>query len=169
MIVRPPCEAWLRLDVHLSDRLAACLFPTYLYIYIHLSLSLYIYIYRYVYTSLALSLSIYIYIHMHIHMYTYIPRRCLLIGWPVCLLAHTQWRRALESQGKLRECLSTGNGLWFSTNIYGSKREKTVFHKTYRKPVLFLQKASKSSKISGNLREFTGECDLGILYSTSLL
>ena len=152
-----------------SVRPAGCLPVPYIsiYIYIYTSLSLYIYIDMYIH--LSLSLSLYIYIHMHIHMYTYIPRRCLLIGWPVCLLAHTQWRRALESQGKLRECLSTGNGLWFSTNIYGSKREKTVFHKTYRKPVLFLQKASKSSKISGNLREFTGECDLGILYSTSLL
>ena len=37
---------------------------------------------------------------------------------------------------------------------------------TYRNIDLFLQ---KSSKVSGNLREFTGECNLGILYSSSLL
>ena len=65
----------------------------------------------------------------------------------------------------IRECLSTGYGLRFSTEIFGSKREKTVFHETYRKPVLFLQ---KSPKISRNLREFTGECNLGILCSGSL-
>ena len=41
----------------------------------------------------------------------------------------------------------------FSTNTYG-------------KLVLFLQ---KSPSISGNLREFTGECNLGILNSSSLL
>ena len=63
----------------------------------------------------------------------------------------------------IREDLSTGYGIRFSTEVYGRKRLST---NTYRKPVLFLQ---KSPKVSGNLRESTGECNLGILYSSSLL
>ena len=66
----------------------------------------------------------------------------------------------------LREDLSTEYGLRFSTEIYGSKRQKRFSTNTYRKLVLLLH---KSSKISGNLREFTGYCNLGILYSSSLL
>ena len=64
----------------------------------------------------------------------------------------------------LREDLGTGYGLRFPTEIYGRKWFST---KTFRKPVLFLQ---TSLKISGNLLlwEFTGECTLGILYSSSL-
>ena len=50
----------------------------------------------------------------------------------------------------VREDLSTGYGRRFSTEIYRSKREKT---NTYWWRVLFLQ---KSSKISGDLQEFTG-------------
>ena len=58
------------------------------------------------------------------------------------------------------EDLSTGYGLRFSTEIYGRKRfsnediQETCFVLT---------------EISGNLREFTGECNLGIMYSSSLL
>ena len=58
-----------------------------------------------------------------------------------------------ESSVFLREDLCAGYGVRFST-------------KTCWKLVLFLQ---KSLKISGNLREFMGECNLGILYSSSLL
>ena len=54
--------------------------------------------------------------------------------------------------------------------FYGNLREQTGQKRfstnTYRKLVLLLQ---KSPKISRNLREFTGECNLGILYSSSLL
>ena len=49
-----------------------------------------------------------------------------------------------------------------STGANGRKRFPT---NTYRNIVLFSQ---NSPKISGNLREFTGECNLGILYSSSL-
>ena len=50
-----------------------------------------------------------------------------------------------------------------STGANGSKRSSM---NTYRKFVLLLQ---RSPKISGNIKEFTGECNLGILYSSSLL
>ena len=53
----------------------------------------------------------------------------------------------------------TGSG---STEIYWSKREKTVFRK-------YLQEACFVPTISGNLQEFTGESNLGLLYSNSLL
>ena len=56
-----------------------------------------------------------------------------------------------------------GTGSSFLRKIYGRKRLST---NTYRKLVLFLQ---KSPKVSGNLQEFTGECNLGILYASSLL
>ena len=53
--------------------------------------------------------------------------------------------------------------------FYRNLREQTeenVFSATsYRHIVLFLH---KSRKISRNLRELTGECNLGILYSSSL-
>ena len=50
----------------------------------------------------------------------------------------------------------------------GNLREQTGENGFPRKPTwsLFLQ---KSPKVSGNLREFTGECHLGIPYSSSLL
>ena len=47
--------------------------------------------------------------------------------------------------------------------FYGSLREKTVFHEYLQEYCFVL------TDISGNLREFTGECNLGILYSSSLL
>ena len=49
----------------------------------------------------------------------------------------------------------------------GANGRKRFSTNAYRKPVLCLQ---KSLKVSGNLREFTGgECNLGILYSSSLI
>ena len=50
----------------------------------------------------------------------------------------------------IRENLGTGYGLRFSAKIYGSKRERTVFHKTHRVLVLLLQ---ESPKVSGNVWE----------------
>ena len=47
-----------------------------------------------------------------------------------------------------------------STEIYGIK---LVFHE------YLLEACFVLTEISGNLREFTGECNLGILYSSSLL
>ena len=79
----------------------------------------------------------------------------------VCSFADNCAARLLP--GYIREDLRTGYGLRFSTEIYRSKRFST---NTYRKLVLFLE---KSPKISGNLREFTGECNLEILCFNSLL
>ena len=50
----------------------------------------------------------------------------------------------------LREYLSTGYGLRFSTQTYRSKREKTFFHESLQEYCFVL------TEISGNLREFTG-------------
>ena len=60
----------------------------------------------------------------------------------------------------LRKDLSTGYGLRFST---GANRRKRFSANTYRNIGLFL------TEVSGNLREFPGECNPGILYSNSLL
>ena len=49
--------------------------------------------------------------------------------------------------------------------FYGNLLEKTVFHK-YLQELYFV--LSESPKISGNLWEFMGECNLGIQYSSSL-
>ena len=67
-------------------------------------------------------------------------------------------------RGRIRGDLSTGYGLRFSMEIYGSKREKTVFRE-YLQEACFV---SEVCEISGNLQELTGECNLGILYSSSL-
>ena len=54
--------------------------------------------------------------------------------------------------------------------FYGNLREQTGENICPRIPTgnLFLL-LQTSPKISGNLREFPGECDLGILHSSSLL
>ena len=65
-----------------------------------------------------------------------------------------------DEQQSLREDLGTGYGLRFSAEIYGSKRFST---NTYRKLGFVL------TEITGNLREFTGECNPGILCFNSLL
>ena len=65
----------------------------------------------------------------------------------------------------VREYLSTGYGLRFSTKIYGANGRKQFSTNTYMNIVLL----QKSSNICGNLKEFTGEWNLGILYSSSLL
>ena len=85
----------------------------------------------------------------------------LLSGWHVWLLRGM--RRHVKRE--VREYLSTGQRLRFSTEIYESKREKTVFHQNDGKHVLFLQ---ESSKTSGNFRELTGAFNVGILHSSSL-
>ena len=50
----------------------------------------------------------------------------------------------------LREYLSTGYGMRFSTEIYGSKREKTVFHQDLQEACFVL------TEISENLRRPPG-------------
>ena len=56
-----------------------------------------------------------------------------------------------------------GYGLQFSTEVYGRKREKAVFHEYLQEHWFVLREISK------HLREFTGECNLGMLYSSSLV
>ena len=86
----------------------------------------------------------YAYIHIYIYTYIYIY---LYIHWSIFL----------------REYLSMGCGLWFSTGANGRKRFST---NTYRNIDLFLH---KSPKVFGSLREFTGKCNPGILHSVYLL
>ena len=54
------------------------------------------------------------YSHIYIYIYTYLSDICLLV--------------CSDLKGMVREDLSTGYGLRFSTDIYGSKRGKHVFH-----------------------------------------
>ena len=100
------------------------------------------YIYIYIYTYVCTHMYINIYIHVYIYIYIYIINMSL---------ERTRIRgRALVLCGDLRE----------QTGENGFPRTP------YRKLILFLQ---KSPKISGDLRDFAGECNLGILYSSSLL
>ena len=62
------------------------------------------------------------------------------------------------------EDLRAAYGLRFSAEVCGNKPEKRK--QFSRRLVLLLQ---KSPKVFGSLREFTGECNLRILYSRSLL
>ena len=78
------------------------------------------------------------------------------------------WARHLPPLPQLREDLSAGCGLRFSREVYGSKREKTVLREHVTGSfLLLLQRPPK--EISGNLQEFTGKSNLGILYASSLL
>ena len=86
---------------------------------------------------------------------------------PVWMLAqrtgHRQKPRCASQSSKrtrMREYLSMGQ-LGFSTEIYG---RKLFFTKAIRTRLLFLR-----TGISGSRREFSGECNPGILYSSSPL
>ena len=78
----------------------------------------------------------------------------------ICIYTHnTSYNKATHAEVMfIRTCtnkkgLEYGVRLRFSTEIYGSKREKTVFHEYLQEACFVL---TESSKISGNLREFTG-------------
>ena len=87
----------------------------------------------------------------------------------IYLARHRIVARCVEAGDRthvLREYLSAGYGLQFSMEINGSKRFFTNTYGNIDLIVLFLH---TSPKISGNLREFTRECNVGILYSSCLL
>ena len=84
----------------------------------------------------------------------------------------------------LREYLSTGYLLRCSTEIYGRKRETMVFHKYLQEcwfvlRDIFEHLRKPTGSLSGSYRHLQtypetsgfllGECNLGILYSSSLL
>ena len=68
----------------------------------------------------------------------------LFIAWGATLALGAEVRR---------EYLSTGYGLRFSTEIYGSKREKMVFHEYPSGSLFGLTESPKSPETSGSLRE----------------
>ena len=105
---------------------------------------MYMYIYIYIYTQLYIYIYIYI---LYIYIYT-----------NVLINVHKGSKVDSESH-RLPDGLGTNvNGsLPKSTGANGRKQFSA---NTYMKLVLFLQ---RSPNISGNLREFTGECNLGIL------
>ena len=76
-------------------------------------------------------------------------------------VANDATQNLAERAGRISEYLGTGYGLRFSTEIYGNKRGEMAFQETASRKLLFLQ---KYPKISRSLREFTGKCNLGILY-----
>ena len=87
--------------------------------------------------------------HVYIYIYIYIYIFSTEIGR--IPTAAALWPCALPPQPAERN--ASFFGCRFSTEIYRSKRDETVFHENYRTPVLLLQ---KSTKVFGNLREFTG-------------
>ena len=84
----------------------------------------------------------------------------------ICIVSYT--RQHVNRFGiintTVREDLSTGTGSGFLRKSTGANGRKRFSTKTHRKLVLFLQ---ESPKVSGNLREIMGGCNLGILYSSS--
>ena len=99
-----------------------------------------------------------IYIYIYIYIYIIYTRKCIGL-------------RTDGEPGRLCEPRRRGDKRVLEYGVqaqlfYGNLREKTAVHKYLQETCLFLQ---KSPKVSGNLREFTGECNLGILYSSSLL
>ena len=87
---------------------------------------------------------------MNIHYYTI----------DIILLAVVPLKHHLEATC-LRSTRVRGTGSGFLRKSTGANEGKRFSAKTYRKPVLFLH---KSPKISRSLREFTGDCNIGILY-----
>ena len=65
------------------------------------------------------------------------------------------------------ECSGTGCGLRFTAETCGSKREKTAFREMLQGVRFVL--LQKCPNISRKLLELEGTCNLGILYSSSLL
>ena len=70
------------------------------------------------------------------------------VAGPQCFRSYPQVLHTLAL--RLREDMSTWYGLRFSTEIYVSKREKTVFHKYLQETRFVL------TEISGDISEFTG-------------
>ena len=136
--------------------------------------SIYIYIYIYIYTYTHTCTYKYIYIYMYIHTCNTNNTTTKHNSYIYSLIVITSSIVSSSSSSSLMIIayiftinLSTGYGLRSSTEIYGSKRENRCFPiNTYRKLVLFLH---KSPNVSRNMREFTGECNLGMLYYSSLL
>ena len=120
---------------------------SHIYIYICICICIYIYIYIDIY----LSLSLYIYIYMYIYLY-------------LALLPHIGERVHLfVDKGVLEYGVRTGSGfLQKPMGANGRKRFSTTTHATL---MLFLQ---ESPNISGNLWECSGQCNLGIMYPSSL-
>ena len=130
---------------------------------------------------------------VYIYIYIYIAA-CLLViyvcvvsqGFPAANVWNSTWKHRPDSlELNFRE---TGAGGWsreaspahlfqrgleygvrapiFCGKYASANGRKRFSTNTHRNLVLFLQ---TSRKIFGNLREFSGECNLGILYCSSLL
>ena len=113
------------------------------------------------YTHLSLSKSLSLSIYIYIYIYIYISLSLCISRSPRLSLS----RARFPSFTSLRESLSTGYGLRFSTESYGSKWEKNGLP---RIPTGILFSSCINLQKSPQ-REFMGECNLGILYSSSLL
>ena len=114
-----------------------------------LSLSLYIYIYICVSLSVSLSLSIYIYIYdagQQAHRLRARASGRRAFGPSRCHDCST-----LTSNITLREDLSTGYGLRFSTEVCGSEREKTVFHGSLQKTCFVTEISRKPPGVYGRM------------------
>ena len=97
--------------------------------------------------------------YMYAKRCAHVPRRIHLSQ------TYTHMRSACCALRPIND-LSTGYGLRFSTEIYGSQREKPVFHGNLQEACFVL------TEISENFRKplgVYGICNLGILYSSSLL
>ena len=108
---------------------------------------------------------------MCIYIYIYIERereRYIYIYIYICH-ASCQGYLLVGSRARQRTLKRTcvrGTGSGFLRKSTGANGRTRFSPNTNITPVLFLQ---TSPKVSGNLREFTGECNLGIPYSSSLL
>ena len=115
--------------------------------------------------------------HLFVSPFVFVPcLYCLYVYVLICCLSAGK-----SYLGLSREYLTAGYGLRFSTEIYGSKREKTALHEnlqegcfmhacihTYNTYIhiciytyihiytyTYIQFLQKSPKVSGNLQEFT--------------
>ena len=89
------------------------------------------------------------YVCIYIYIYIYICIGC--------------FRNMSEAAQIQAHCCVLSDMQRFSKDIYGSKREKPIIHESLQETCFVLL------EISERIRKSTGECNLGILYSGSLL
>ena len=155
----------------------------YIYIYVIHVTCVYVYVYIYIYIYREREIYKYAYMIHVICMYIYTdsdlearpngPLANVFIRWRQCgintsleTVIHGIIYTSCSFISLASFAIIFWYGLWFSTEIYWNKRERTVFRKNLRNNVLFLRKSPKTSR---DFRELAGECNLGILYSRSLL
>ena len=136
---------------------------TYIYIYIHTYVYIHIYIYTYIERERERDITTTFVFNYSLFDPLAVRDCCDLAATPVPPTPIPMPRTACRTRCRYASTWVRGNVSGFLRKSMGEGRKRFSTN-TYRNIGLFLQ---QSLNISGNLREFTGYCNLGILYSSS--